>query len=64
MAERTWSDPMPFLFQHLVSGSRRAMSTRKVREIVTQAASNLIPTHPEFADVKFSPHDRGRSWKG
>ncbi len=57
LAERTWSDPMPFLFQHLVSGSRRAMSTRKAREIVAQAAATLIPTRPEFADVKFAPHD-------
>lgn len=57
LAERTWSDPMPFLFQHIVNGSRRAMSTRRAREIVAQAVNTLIPTHPEFADIGFSPHD-------
>ena len=57
MAERAWSDPMPFLFQHMVSGSPRAMSTRTVRQIVAQAVETLIPTHPEFAEVRFAPHD-------
>jgi site-specific recombinase XerD len=57
LAERTWSDPTPFLFQHIVSDSRRAMSTRRGREIVSQAVETLIPTHPEFADIKFAPHD-------
>jgi len=57
LAERTWTEPLPFLFQHLVSGSRRAMGTRTVRQLVTRAAEALIPTHPAFAEVSFSPHD-------
>jgi len=48
---------MPFLFQHIVSDSRRAMSTRRAREIVSQAVETLVPTHPEFADIRFAPHD-------
>jgi hypothetical protein len=48
---------MPFLFQHIINASRRALSTRRAREIVYQAVSTLIPTHPEFAEIGFSPHD-------
>jgi site-specific recombinase XerD len=48
---------MPFLFQHIVNGSRRAMSTRRAREIVAQAVNTLIPANPEFADIGFAPHD-------
>jgi Phage integrase family len=33
------------------------MSTRRAREIVAQAVNALIPTHPEFADIGFAPHD-------
>ncbi|MBS1694746.1 MAG: site-specific integrase [Actinobacteria bacterium] len=57
LAERTWSDPMPFLFQYIVSDSRRAMSTRRAREIVAQAVETLVPTYPDFADIRFAPHD-------
>jgi site-specific recombinase XerD len=55
--EKTWSEPLPFLFQHLQGGSRRAMNTRAIRELITRAARALVPTHPEFAEVRFSPHD-------
>jgi len=33
------------------------MGTRTVRQLVTRAAEALIPTHPAFAEVSFSPHD-------
>lgn len=56
-AERTWCEPMPYLFQRLQSGTPRAMSIGMVRDLVRSAAQALVPTHPEFADIRFSPHD-------
>jgi site-specific recombinase XerD len=56
-AEKTWSQPLPYLFQHLQGGSQRAMSTPMVRQMIRRAAKALVPTHPEFAEVRFSPHD-------
>lgn len=56
-AERAWCEPLPYLFQRLQSGSPRAMSIAMVRDLVRRAAKALIPKHPEFADIRFSPHD-------
>ena len=56
-AERAWCEPLPYLFQRLQSGSPRAMSVTLVRDLVRRAAKALVPTHPEFADIRFSPHD-------
>jgi site-specific recombinase XerD len=55
--ERTWCEPLPYLFQRLQSGTPRALSVAGVRDIVRRAARALVPSHPEFADVRFSPHD-------
>jgi site-specific recombinase XerD len=56
-AERAWCEPLPYLFQRLQSGSPRAMSIGMARDLVRRAAKALVPHHPEFADVRFSPHD-------
>lgn len=55
--ERIWCEPLPYLFQRLQSGDPRALSTSGVRQLVLKAARALIPTHPEFADIRFAPHD-------
>ncbi|WP_309484560.1 tyrosine-type recombinase/integrase [Streptomyces himalayensis] len=56
-SERTWCEPLPYLFQRVQSGTPRALSTSGVRQIVLNAAKALIPTHPEFAEIRFAPHD-------
>ncbi|WP_218018206.1 tyrosine-type recombinase/integrase [Nocardia shimofusensis] len=55
--ERTFAEPLPYLFQRLQSGTPRAMSISSARAMVMRAAKALVPTHPEFADIRFSPHD-------
>jgi hypothetical protein len=40
-----------------VSSAQRALSISAVRTIVQRAGKALVPTHPEFAYVRFSPHD-------
>jgi integrase len=56
-AERAWCESLPYLFQRLQSGTPRAMSIAMVRDLVRRAAKALIPAHPEFAGIRFSPHD-------
>jgi hypothetical protein len=56
-AERAWCEPLPYLFQRLQSGTPRAMSIAMGRDLVRRAAKALIPAHPEFAGIRFSPHD-------
>jgi integrase len=55
--ERTWCESLPYLFQRTQSGTPRALSISGVRQVVVRAARRLVPTHPEFAEVRFSPHD-------
>jgi site-specific recombinase XerD len=55
--ERTWCEPLPYLFQRMQSGTPRALSVSAVRTIVLRAARALIPVHPEFAEIRFAPHD-------
>ncbi len=55
--ERTWCEPLPYLFQRMQSGTPRALSVSGVRAIVVRAARALIPVHPEFAEIRFAPHD-------
>ncbi|MEU9367201.1 site-specific integrase [Streptomyces avermitilis] len=56
-SERTWCEPLPYLFQRVQSGTPRALSTSGVRQIVLDAAKALTPTHPQFAEIRFAPHD-------
>jgi site-specific recombinase XerC len=55
--ERVWSEDLPYLFQTIQGGTQRAMSATTIAKLVRQAANDLIPQYPEFADVKFSPQD-------
>jgi site-specific recombinase XerD len=55
--EKTWSEEHPFLFQTLHSGTQRAMSVTTLWRKIRQACQELVATHPEFATIKFSPHD-------
>ncbi|WP_214327577.1 tyrosine-type recombinase/integrase [Nonomuraea sediminis] len=55
--EKTWSEELPYLFQTLRSGTQRAMSVTTVWRKIRQACQELVTTHPEFATIRFSPHD-------
>ncbi|MFJ1797223.1 tyrosine-type recombinase/integrase [Kitasatospora griseola] len=56
--ECVWSEKMPFLFQTLHSGTQRGMSTTSAWRMIRRATAELAATtHPEFADIKFSPQD-------
>jgi site-specific recombinase XerD len=55
--ERSWCEPLPYLFQRIQSGTPRALSISTVRQLVLRAARSLVPTHPEFAEIRFAPHD-------
>ncbi|WP_218007683.1 tyrosine-type recombinase/integrase [Nocardia vinacea] len=56
-AERRWCEPLPYLFQRRLNGTPHAMATSTVADLVRKAARHLVPTHPEFADITFAPHD-------
>lgn len=55
--EKVWSPPLPYLFQTSHSAGRRGMSTATVWRMIHRATAELALTHPEFAQVKFAPHD-------
>jgi integrase len=55
--ERTWSEPMPFLFQRQEGVSRAVMSTTTVRRMIRKACAELAKTRPEFSGLTFTAHD-------
>ncbi|MEU8310625.1 site-specific integrase [Actinomadura sp. NPDC048955] len=55
--EKTWSEELPYLFQTLYSGTFRAMSGHTIWRNIHRACDELIPTHPDFAEIRFAPHD-------
>jgi hypothetical protein len=52
--EKTWSEELPYLFQTLFSGTPRAMSTHTIWRSIHRACEELIPTHPDFAEIRFA----------
>jgi len=55
--EKVWSEPMPFLFQTTHSGARRGMSGATIWRMIHRATQQLAETNPNFAGVRFTPHD-------
>lgn len=55
--EKTWSPPLPYLFQSLRNSCRRAMSMVTIGSYIRKATEALAQTRPEFADITFAPHD-------
>jgi hypothetical protein len=54
--ERTWSSPLPFLFQSRLAGAR-VLSFANIREMLQRSCDELATTHPAFRDLTFTPHD-------
>jgi integrase len=54
--ERTWSAPMPFLFQRAIGG-RSVIAAGTVRDMLQRLCDELADTRQGFARHKFTPHD-------
>jgi site-specific recombinase XerD len=54
--ERTWSAPMPFLFQRAIGGLS-VIAAGTVRDILQRLCDELADTREGFARHKFTPHD-------
>jgi site-specific recombinase XerD len=54
--ERTWSAPMPFLFQRAIGGLS-VISAATVRDMLQRLCDELADTREGFARHKFTPHD-------
>lgn len=55
--ERLWSQPLPYLIQRKHSSGRAVISMASVAGLLRKACGALAPTHPEFANLTFAPHD-------
>ncbi|AIV38620.1 integrase [Streptomyces sp. CCM_MD2014] len=55
--EKVWSEELPYLFQTFHGGVQRGMSTTTVWRMIKRACDTLAVTHPQFAGVRFAPHD-------
>ncbi len=61
--ERTYSDPMPFLFQRRwISGRNQAMSSTSIRRYLAAAANAAELRDNDGVALSFSPHDFRRLW--
>jgi integrase len=56
-AERRYSPALPFLFQHQKGPLRATFSSTWLLKMLRVACTEIAQTHPEFADVRFTPHD-------
>lgn len=54
--ERTWSEPLPFLFQRTLSG-KGVIGAVGVNQMLHRTCRDLGRTNPAFEDLAFSPHD-------
>ncbi|MFF7234625.1 tyrosine-type recombinase/integrase [Streptomyces sioyaensis] len=55
--ERTWSEPLPYLFQNFYGGTQRGMASITVWRLIGRACDELALTKPQFKDIRFAPHD-------
>ncbi|MFI0897702.1 tyrosine-type recombinase/integrase [Streptomyces sp. NPDC020983] len=55
--EKTWSEPMPFLFQRQMGTVHSVMSPTTVLHMLARSCEELAETNPAFADMTFTPHD-------
>lgn len=56
--ERTWHPPAPRLFQHLMHGEQRALTTRSTARLLDEALTRSGLTDPaDGTPLRFTPHD-------
>lgn len=55
--EKTWSEPMPFLFQRQLGTIRRVLAPGTVLNMLERRCKEIAKTNPAFAGTKFTPHD-------
>ena len=55
--ERTWSEPMPFLFQRRSGPKRAVLSYQTMWRMIRRPCQALANTRPEFAGLNFASHD-------
>jgi site-specific recombinase XerD len=55
--EKVWNPPLPYLFQRQHGVRHAALAHRTIWQMLQRRCTDLAATHPEFAGVKFSPHD-------
>ncbi|RZD89563.1 integrase [Streptomyces albidoflavus] len=55
--EKTWSEPMPFLFQRQSGTVHGVLAPNTVLHMLARSCEELAETNPAFADLTFTPHD-------
>ncbi|WP_234443890.1 site-specific integrase [Streptomyces sp. NRRL B-24484] len=55
--EKTWSEPMPFLFQRRLGTVLNVMAPATVLNMVGRSCEEIAQTNPAFHGTKFTPHD-------
>ncbi|MER6237674.1 tyrosine-type recombinase/integrase [Streptomyces clavifer] len=55
--ERTWSEPLPYLFQNFHGGTQRGMASITVWRLIGRACDELALKYAQFKDIRFAPHD-------
>ncbi|MET9324737.1 tyrosine-type recombinase/integrase [Streptomyces sp. NPDC003038] len=55
--EKTWSEPMPFLFQRQTGTTHGVMAPNTVLHMLARSCEELADTNPAFSDLTFTPHD-------
>ncbi|UIX34345.1 tyrosine-type recombinase/integrase [Streptomyces sp. GQFP] len=55
--EKTWSAPMPFLFQRQRGGTTAVISPQRVLKLLSRRCEALAEQHVGFQGLVFTPHD-------
>ncbi|WP_143674293.1 site-specific integrase, partial [Streptomyces caniscabiei] len=55
--EKTWSEPMPFLFQRQLGTIRTVLAPQTVLKMLGRSCDEIAESNPAFAGTKFTPHD-------
>lgn len=55
--ERTWSEPMPFLFQRKLGMTQAVLSVHTIQRMLQRPCLALAQTRPQFTGLTFSAHD-------
>ncbi len=56
-AERSWSEPMPFLLQRQIGTLLGVLAPGTVVEMLARTCREISQTNKSFAELKFTPHD-------
>ncbi|WP_199840248.1 tyrosine-type recombinase/integrase [Streptomyces viridochromogenes] len=55
--ERTWSEPMPFLFQRQIGTVHSVLAPNTVVRMLSRRCEEIAQTNKAFEDATFTPHD-------